>query len=129
MTMPTVLVIEDDPVTRGLIAGILRVAQFETVAVPDAMDGVRALRERRPDLIVMDLMLPGINGSAAAESLMADPRFAGIPILLLSGLPDLDAVAQGIGIDQWMAKPFNPADLVRTLRKLHEAAAASPTRA
>jgi CheY-like chemotaxis protein len=118
MEEPTVLVIEDDPATRGLLQGILRVGHFRTISAADAIEGVHAARRDPPDLIIMDLMLPGIDGASAAESFAYDPAFTRIPILMLSSSPDLEAAASAAGATEWMAKPFNPARLVRTLRRL-----------
>src|SRR5687767_9634945 len=93
MENPTVLVIEDDPVTRGLLEGILKVAQFRVMSAADAIEGIHAARLRAPDLIVMDLMLPGVDGRTASEALLNDPRFSRIPILMLSASPDLEDAA------------------------------------
>ncbi|HEX7897468.1 MAG TPA: response regulator [Planctomycetota bacterium] len=118
MEQPTVLVIEDDPVTRGLLEGILKVAQFKTVSAADAIEGVHAVRKQRPDLIIMDLMLPGVDGQTAAEGLLNDPAYSRIPILMLSASPDIEAAAESAGASEWMAKPFSPARLVKSLRLL-----------
>ena len=118
MENPTVLVIEDDPVTRGLLEGILKVAQFRVITASDAMEGVHAARLQPPDLIVMDLMLPGVDGRTASEAFLNDPRFARIPILMLSASPDLEDAATAAGTADYMAKPFSPARLVKTLRLL-----------
>ena len=118
MEEPTVLVIEDDPVTRGLLEGILKVAHFRTMSAADAMEGVHKARMCPPDLIIMDLMLPGLNGRTAAEAFLNDPRFFRIPILMLSASPDLEDAASAAGASEYMAKPFNPAELVKMLRLL-----------
>lgn len=114
----TVLVIEDDPVTRGLLEGILKVAGFHALCAPDAIEGVHLARRTPPDLIVLDLMLPGIDGRTAAEAFQNDPAFSRVPILMLSSSPDLEDAASTAGAAEWMSKPFNPAKLVKTLRML-----------
>jgi len=118
MEEPTVLVVEDDPVTRGLLGGILKVAGFRPVCVPDAIEGVHVARRDPPDLIIMDLMLPGVGGRTAAEAFLNDPAFAKIPLLMLSASAELEDAASSAGATEWMAKPFNPAKLVLTLRRL-----------
>ena len=118
MEEPTILVIEDDPVTRGLLEGILKVAHFRTIGAADAIEGVHAARQRLPDLIIMDLMLPGLDGRTAAECLQNDPALSRIPILMLSASPDLEDAASAAGASEWMSKPFSPARLVKTLRLL-----------
>jgi CheY-like chemotaxis protein len=118
MEEPTVLVIEDDPATRQLLLGILRVGHFNALAAEDAIEGVRMARRQKPDLIIMDLYLPGMKGSTAAEAFVNDPVFASIPILMLSGSPEVETEAAAGGAWDWMAKPFNPAKLVSALRRL-----------
>lgn len=118
MEDPTVLVIEDDPATRHLLLGILRVAHFNGLAAEDAIEGVRMARRLKPDLIVMDLFLPGVKGSTAAEAFVNDPAFAKTPILMLSAAPELESEAAATGAWDWMAKPFNPAKLVAVVRRL-----------
>lgn len=117
MEDPTVLVIEDDPVTRNLLLGILRVAHFQPVAAADAIEGVHAARARRPDAIIMDLMLPGgVDGRTAAEAFLNDPAFTKIPILMLSSSPEVEDAAEAVGAADWLSKPFNPARLVKAVR-------------
>jgi CheY-like chemotaxis protein len=118
MEDPTVLVIEDDPVTRGLLEGILKVAHFRTMGASDAIEGVHVARKSPPDLIIMDLMLPGMDGRTAAEAFLNDPRFTRIPILMLSGSPDIEDAANAAGAADYMSKPFSPARLVKALRLL-----------
>jgi DNA-binding response OmpR family regulator len=118
MEDPTVLVIEDDPVTRGLLEGILKVAHFRVMSAGDAIEGVHVARRAPPDLIVMDLMLPGVDGRTASEAFLNDPRFSRIPILMLSASPELEDAATAAGTSDYMAKPFNPARLVKALRLL-----------
>ena len=118
MEEPTILVIEDDPATRQVLLGVLRVAHFNAMAASDAIEGVRLARRHRPVLMIMDLLLPGVKGSTAAEAFVNDPAFAKTPILILSASSDLEAEAASIGAADWMAKPFNPAKLVSLVRRL-----------
>ena len=118
MEEPTILVIEDDPATRQVLLGVLRVAHFNAMAASDAIEGVRLARRMRPDLMIIDLLLPGVKGSTAAEAFVNDPAFAKTPILILSASSDLEAEAASIGAADWMAKPFNPAKLVSLVRRL-----------
>lgn len=114
--MTTVLVIDDDPVTRRFLTAALTNAGIDAVSMGDAMSGVHTVRLRRPDLILMDLNLPGISGAAAVESIRDHPVYGRIPVILISGAEDLEHVREQVGAADCLSKPVNPAELVRRVR-------------
>jgi two-component system alkaline phosphatase synthesis response regulator PhoP len=111
----TVLVVEDEPQIAGIVRDYLRLAGFEVTV---AGDGVRALemaRGRRPDLVVLDLGLPGLDGVEVARALRRD---SDVPIIMLTARVEEDDRLQGleIGADDYVTKPFSPRELVARVR-------------
>ena len=116
-----VLVADDEEDIRLLVCLAVRKAGCTVVA--DAADGASALvaaRELLPDLVVLDVSMPGATGLQVCEALRADPRSAGCRILLLSAGASPDDVARGLaaGADAYLPKPFTVAGLVARVREL-----------
>jgi CheY-like chemotaxis protein len=103
-----VLVADDDDDIRDLVAMHLRQAGYEVIAAADGDTGLELIRARRPDLVVLDVKMPGLGGYELTRRLKADPSTAEIPILLLSASVRQEEVQEGIsaGADEFMAKPF-----------------------
>ena len=119
---PLVLLVDDCEDTRTLYAEYLALAGF---TVKEASDGLSAVRESVstiPDVVVMDLSLPGVGGREATQRMKADPRTRAVPIVILSGF-SRDVVEQdGKPWDDYIAKPCVPEELVRAIgRALHKA--------
>jgi two-component system, OmpR family, alkaline phosphatase synthesis response regulator PhoP len=115
-----ILVVEDDPDQLELIRLSLKTAGF---AIGTAANGIEALLKTRsvtPDLIVLDLMLPGLNGFDICETLRMDPSTAGVPIIMLTGLSGQFNRIAGMesGASDYLLKPFDPQELVAKVRLL-----------
>jgi CheY-like chemotaxis protein len=123
---PKILVIDDDAVTLRLVLSTLRTAGFDAVAAENALEGIRTVKRQSPDLILMDLVLPGCNGETATESIRLDPKYRQIPVILVSGHPELQGIAEVTGATDCLSKPFNPAELVRRVRRALQLAEAKP---
>lgn len=106
--MVRVLVVEDDPDVCDVLMRMLRRAGHTVRSASNGADAVVLAQEQRPDIILMDLVLPMMNGLAATRRLKADARTAHIPVLALSGrgLADDEARARGAGCDGFITKPF-----------------------
>lgn len=118
MTKPSkVLVVDDDAATRRLMLSALTCAGLGAVVADNALEGIRALKAQSPDVILLDLSLPGCSGETAAESLREDPRYREIPLILVSGHPDLPKIARETGATDFLKKPFNPAEMVRRVQR------------
>ena len=120
---PRVLVADDEDDIRALVC--LAVAKAGATVVGAVADGPAALAAARvelPDLAVLDVSMPGASGLEVCAELRADPRTAGIRILLLSAGASLDDVARGLsaGADAYLAKPFAVTALVHQVRALTE---------
>ena len=112
------LVVEDDSPIRTLLTDLLKDAGY---SVAEAIDGFQALdhlREQRPDLIVLDLMLPGLGGLEVCRRLRSDRETAGVPIIMLTAKADeVDrVVGLELGADDYVVKPFSPKELVARAR-------------
>lgn len=103
---PLVLVIEDDPVTLKLIIQAVLRAGLRAHAAKDALQGVALARRDRPDLILCDLNLPGLDGATASAALRDDPALAEVPVIFISADPELALKAAEFGAVDAIAKPF-----------------------
>ena len=116
----TVLIADDDvsfaAFARTALAGIGATAR----TVNDGVECLRAARESRPDAILLDLFMPGIDGFEVLRRLRADPATAGLPVMLLTGLPTGKTLsdAEAGGADDVLFKPFMVADLLERVRRL-----------
>lgn len=125
-----VLVVDDDPTVSEVVAGYLQRAGFAVRLAADGPAALRAAEERRPDLVVLDLMLPGMDGLEVCRRLRA--RESGtrpVPVIMLTARGDEDDRILGleVGADDYVTKPFSPRELVlRVQSVLRRATAAAP---
>ena len=122
------LVVDDSAVVRELIAVNLELEGFEVITAGDGRTGVDLAVEMRPDVITLDVMMPRLNGFDTAVLLRADPRTAGIPVVMVTGRAqsvDVDRGAQ-VGVDAYLTKPFEPAELVEVVTRLARTGRAGP---
>jgi DNA-binding response OmpR family regulator len=111
----TVLIVEDDEAISDSIAYALERAGFRTLRAGDGGHGLRLFRQQRPDLVILDLMLPGLDGYEVTKRLRQDGQ---IPIIMLTARDDpVDkVVGLELGADDYLTKPFNPRELVARAR-------------
>jgi DNA-binding response OmpR family regulator len=115
-----VLVVEDDDVIRQLITVNLELEGFEVLTASDGQDALDNVLEFAPDVITLDVMMPRLDGWATATQLRANPDTAHIKVLLLSArAQDADIQhVERLGVDAYLTKPFDPDELVETVRRL-----------
>ena len=120
--MPKILVVDDEPDVVELVTFNLRKAGFEVIAASDGAAALRSARIELPDLIVLDLMLPEVDGLEVCKLLRRDPATAGVPIILLTAkAAEIDRVlGLELGADDYVTKPFSPRELVLRVKKLVE---------
>jgi CheY-like chemotaxis protein len=117
---PEILVVDDDRFIRRSLAAILDDRGFDVATAPDADACLAALESTRPDVILLDVMMPGRDGFEACRALKAEPRFASIPIVLLSAGSsprDRDRALASGAVD-YLTKPCAPSELVERLREI-----------
>ena len=119
----TVLVADDNPLVTQLLAHRLGSRGFNVVAVEDGVKAVEAAQRLMPDILVLDGMMPGLDGFAVIKTLKANSATASIPILMLSSLKgEKDIVgALSAGASDYLVKPFIPEELVLRVKRLLEA--------
>ena len=115
-----VLVIEDSSSVRRLIEVCLRVLDVEIVSVEDGVMGLAEARRDRPDVIVLDIGLPGMDGWEVLRQLRAEPLTQTTKVLVLTAhaQPEVAQLADEVGADDFMTKPFRPAELRERLEGL-----------
>jgi two-component system, cell cycle response regulator DivK len=117
---PFVLLVEDDPVNRTLAKRILTAHNYPFAEAVDGAAALEAIVDHRPDVILMDLSLPVMNGWEATERIRRDPTLAGIRILAVTAnamAGDRERALQA-GCDDYLTKPFRPTELVAALERL-----------
>ena len=116
--MKTILVVEDEPRIAALARDYLEHAGFTVLISRDGPDGLRQLKIRRPDLVVLDLGLPGMDGLDVTREIRRDTDHASLPIVILTARDDeVDRVlGLELGADDYITKPFSPRELVARVR-------------
>ena len=115
---PCVLVVEDDPANRVLLTTLLERAGYRPITAVDGPSGLAAALDLAPDVVLLDIGLPGMDGLEICRRLRADPRTVALPVVLLTGRTAVDDVVAGLdaGADDFLAKPYNEAELLARLR-------------
>jgi two-component system cell cycle response regulator DivK len=128
--MPLVLIVDDARDARRYYRNFLVERGYRVITAPDGETGVRRARRRLPDLIVMDLSMPGIDGIEASRLLRADPATRGIPIIAVSGYGTLVArLAAQAGFTAFLTKPCPSSDLLAAVDQVLFSASSSAQRA
>jgi two-component system, cell cycle response regulator len=109
-----VLIVDDEPMVTRLLSVQLRKAGWETVVASGGEEAIRVARENPPDLILMDVLMPGLNGYEATRRLKSDLVTMHIPIILLTGLSDVQNKLDGLeaGADEFLSKPISAPELI-----------------
>ncbi|MFA5976287.1 MAG: response regulator [Elusimicrobiota bacterium] len=117
--MAKILIIDDDPNILRML-GFLLVKEGHTVSVArDGQSGIEMAREEWPDLIILDVMMPGMDGFCVSGALFKDPEMRRIPILVLTAKGSSREIFKLVpNVVHYMDKPFDPDDLVKNVRQL-----------
>lgn len=116
MTRAYILVAEDDPALRDALQELLALGGYEALAVKNGAQALQAIRERVPDLVILDHLMPGVDGVTVLRTLRADPQHRDLPIILLTG--GAHGIPPDAGATAIIEKPFKMTplqDAVRTL--------------
>ena len=114
-----ILVVEDQEDNRRIMRDLLASAGYELIEAADGEAGVRLAEAERPDLILMDIQLPVLDGYEATRRIKQNPELRAIPIVVVTSyaLSGDDVKAMQAGSDAYVAKPFSPRELLATIRK------------
>ncbi len=117
---PRVLLVDDYPDAREMYSEYLEFSGFDVVEAGNGMEALQRAVDAEPDIILMDLSLPVMDGWEATRRLKADRRTASIPVVALTGhaLAGISEGAKKAGCDAFVTKPCLPEDLVREIRKI-----------
>ena len=123
-----ILVIEDQQDNRQILRDLLTSADFEFIEAENGEDGVAAAVSQKPDLILMDIQLPGLDGYEATRRIKADAVLHAIPVIVVTSyaLAGDDGKARAAGCDAYISKPYSPRQLLAMVREY--LSSTSPTR-
>lgn len=121
MTTPSlevILIVDDQEENRRIVGNVLSMMHYECLLAKNSEEALQVLEKRLPDLILLDVMMPGTDGLATCKLIKADQRWADIPVIFLSAADDKNLIVQALevgGVD-YVTKPFNRAELVSRVR-------------
>lgn len=116
----TILVVEDDKFLRELITRKLSEEGYNTIEAVDGEDGARKIKEEMPDLVLLDLILPGMDGFEVLASVKQDPKTSPVPIIVFSNLGQTEDVEKGMklgAIDYMVKAHFTPVEIIEKVKK------------
>jgi len=116
----TILVVDDEKALRIGVAAVVRAAGFQAVEAASGEEALELVRRRKPALIVLDVMMPGISGLEVCRILRDDPETSGIKIIILSAKGQIREQEEGLkaGADHYISKPFDYKELIETFKEL-----------
>lgn len=119
MTGPVVLVVDDSPTIRKIVEITLKRQGVQVVSAPSGVIALAAIANTPPQLILLDIMLPKVNGYQICQIIRRNPEYKHIPVVMLSGKDGVFDKVRGklVGATEYITKPFEPRDLLRVVRK------------
>lgn len=128
MSKETIVVVEDEVDIREVLIYNLEREGYKVFGEPDGKRGLEIIREKAPDLVLLDLMLPGLDGLQICRSLKADSETSSIPIVMVTARGEESDIVLGLelGADDYIAKPFSPRELMARVRAVLRRRTSSP---
>jgi DNA-binding response OmpR family regulator len=116
----TILVVDDDPVIQKLLSVNFEMEGYDVLTASDGIEGLEKIRAYAPDLVLLDVMMPRLDGIEVVRRLKQDPKTKKIPIVLLSAKAQSADVSGGLeaGADAYVTKPFDPLELLEKVAAL-----------
>jgi len=120
MQKPKILIVDDDPLNTKLLSSMLAAGAYETITAMEGKTAVEKTRSEQPDLILMDIMMPVMDGYEATEILKQDPDTKDIPIIMITAMDGTEDKLRGLeaGADEFLNKPVNAAELMARAKSL-----------
>lgn len=114
----SVLIVDDEPMARTLLRLMLVRAGFEVLEAENGFEALDKVKQKQPDLVLLDVMMPGIDGFSVCEALRKDALTADLPVIMLSAKTDLESVNRGLrlGANKYLTKPISTEELTRQVR-------------
>ncbi|MEK9749154.1 MAG: response regulator transcription factor [Pseudomonadales bacterium] len=118
MTVPLILVVEDEADIREVVLYNLRREGYEAMGCETGTQALSAIKMKRPDLVILDLMIPELDGLTVCQQVRADPEVSSTPIVIVSAKEEESDVVIGLGLgaDDYVAKPFRPKELMARVK-------------
>jgi CheY-like chemotaxis protein len=122
-----VLVVDDDPLILEVLQTVLDLEEFRVTTATDGASALERLAEARPDVVVCDVMMPGMDGLEVCRRIKADPATAAVPVVLLTARDRSEDRAEGeaAGCDAYLTKPFSPLHLIEVIGEVRARTPAS----
>ena len=117
MKIKTILVVEDNELNMKLVRGLIKIGKYRMLEATDAESGIQIIREQRPDLVLMDIQLPGMDGLSATKIITEDPTIKDIPIVALTSyaMQGDEEKALEAGCTGYIAKPIDTRKFLKTI--------------
>lgn len=116
--MKTVLLIDDEFALVEVLTSVLEEEGLRVIAAANGLEGLQRLGEELPDVALVDVMMPRMGGPEMLEKMRADPKLAGIPVILMSAAERMVKLVNGVGAAAFLHKPFRVPTLLTTLRNV-----------
>jgi len=116
----SVLIVDDEPMARTLLRLMLVRAGYEVIEAEDGFEALDKMREHIPDIVILDVMMPGIDGFIVCETMRQEENLVDIPVIMLSAKTDIDSRRRGItvGATKYLTKPIAPDRLTHEVRQV-----------
>ena len=120
MPQPRILICDDDPVILRLLQVNLELEGYEVLLAHDGEEAYRVASKEVPDLIILDIMMPKMDGYQAVEALKENEDTAGVPVVFLSAKAQQSDIDRGLkhGVSDYVTKPFDPSELLEVVQRL-----------
>ncbi len=117
---PSILIVDDEPMTRNLLRLMLERAGFRILEAEDGLQALKVVAAQSPDLLILDVMMPNMDGITVCETLRAEAETAVLPVILLSARTSSEAVRLGLaaGADRYLSKPISREELIRNIHEV-----------
>ena len=117
---PVILLVDDDEMTRISMAGRLKRLGYRVIEADDGVAGLAAIRAQRPDLVILDWMMPGLDGPSVCEAIRADGELRSSQVVLMTAHDQPEQIAEGLsrGADDFLSKPVNKLELLKRVENM-----------
>ena len=120
-TAPRILLVEDELSSAEVLALLLADDGYEVTVAPDGRQALLRLEEAAPDLLITDFMMPGMNGALLVKALRDMPRYAALPVLMISGAPESALWSYAVPYQAFLRKPFSLDEFLKVVASLPRA--------